>query len=99
VIEFLCASGNQRLIYFLWRPLLPDPKDDFVLELAVEAGPISRLPSTPETSRAPSASGFGDSAAGAPCNNKREAMTLNVTVPDLMYRQIAELAARQQVSL
>jgi hypothetical protein len=26
-------------------------------------------------------------------------MTLSVTVPDTMYRQIAELAARQQVSV
>ncbi|MGD0002073.1 MAG: hypothetical protein ABSE21_18400 [Bryobacteraceae bacterium] len=26
-------------------------------------------------------------------------MTLNVTVPDRVYRQIAELAARQQVSV
>ncbi len=26
-------------------------------------------------------------------------MTLNVTVPDALYRQIAELAARQQVSV
>jgi hypothetical protein len=26
-------------------------------------------------------------------------MTLNVTVPDAMYRQIADLAARQQVSV
>jgi hypothetical protein len=26
-------------------------------------------------------------------------MTLNVTVPDTMYRQIVELAARQQVSV
>ena len=26
-----------RLILFLWRPILPDPKDDFVLELAVES--------------------------------------------------------------
>ncbi len=37
VIDFICASANLRLIYFLWRPLLPDPKDDFVLELAVES--------------------------------------------------------------
>jgi len=36
VIQFLCANANLRLIFFLWRPLLPDPKDDFVLELAVE---------------------------------------------------------------
>lgn len=37
VIHFLCAEANLRLIFFLWRPLLPDPKDDFVLELAVES--------------------------------------------------------------
>jgi len=24
--------------FFLWRPFLPDPKDDMVLELAVKAG-------------------------------------------------------------
>jgi predicted nucleic acid-binding protein len=24
-------------VYFLWRPCLPDPKDDMVLELAVAA--------------------------------------------------------------
>jgi putative PIN family toxin of toxin-antitoxin system len=37
VLYFLCANANLRLIFFLWRPLLPDPKDDFVLELAVES--------------------------------------------------------------
>jgi putative PIN family toxin of toxin-antitoxin system len=37
VLRFLCANANLRLIFFLWRPLLPDPKDDFVLELAVES--------------------------------------------------------------
>jgi predicted nucleic acid-binding protein len=37
VIHFLCASANLRLIFFLWRPFLPDPEDNFVLELAVES--------------------------------------------------------------
>jgi predicted nucleic acid-binding protein len=27
-----------REIFYLWRPALPDPKDDFILELAVESG-------------------------------------------------------------
>ena len=27
----------HRRIFFLWRPFLKDPKDDMVLELAVEA--------------------------------------------------------------
>jgi putative PIN family toxin of toxin-antitoxin system len=37
VMHFLCANANLRHIFFLWRPLPPDPKDHFVLELAVES--------------------------------------------------------------
>ena len=35
VLRFLCSVANRQNIYFLWRPILPDPKDDMVLELAV----------------------------------------------------------------
>ncbi len=37
VIDFLCQNANLREIFYLWRPTLRDPKDDFVLELAVES--------------------------------------------------------------
>ena len=37
ILDYLCSVANQRQIYFLWRPFLKDPKDDMVLELAVEA--------------------------------------------------------------
>ena len=37
IIDYLCLVANHRQIFFLWRPFLPDPKDDMVLELAVEA--------------------------------------------------------------
>lgn len=37
VLDFLCRTANLREIFYLWRPTLPDPKDDFVLELAVES--------------------------------------------------------------
>jgi putative PIN family toxin of toxin-antitoxin system len=37
VLCFLCASADLRPIFFLWRPGLPDPNDDFLLELAVES--------------------------------------------------------------
>ncbi|MDZ8241211.1 MAG: putative toxin-antitoxin system toxin component, PIN family [Nostoc sp. ChiQUE01a] len=36
-IEFHCSVAKQHQIFFLWRPYLPDPKDDMVLELAVKA--------------------------------------------------------------
>lgn len=37
ILDFLCTTANLRQIFYLWRPVLPDPKDDFVLELAVES--------------------------------------------------------------
>jgi len=37
LVDFLCGVGEKREIYFLWRPLLRDPKDEMVLEVAVEA--------------------------------------------------------------
>ncbi|MGV0027221.1 putative toxin-antitoxin system toxin component, PIN family [Phormidesmis priestleyi] len=38
LIEFHCSVAKKHRIFFLWRPYLPDPKDDMVLELAVAAG-------------------------------------------------------------
>lgn len=38
VLDGFCVRGEPRKIHFLWRPHLPDPKDDHVLELAVAAG-------------------------------------------------------------
>jgi putative PIN family toxin of toxin-antitoxin system len=35
VLGFLCSVAHRQKIFYLWRPLLPDPKDDMVLELAV----------------------------------------------------------------
>lgn len=37
LVDYLCKIGNQHRISFLWRPILNDPKDDMVLELAVAA--------------------------------------------------------------
>lgn len=38
IIDYICTVANRRTIFYLWRPLLKDPKDDMVLELAVAAG-------------------------------------------------------------
>jgi putative PIN family toxin of toxin-antitoxin system len=37
VVDYLCSVAHLQQIFYLWRPLLPDPKDDLVLELAVAA--------------------------------------------------------------
>ena len=37
ILDYFCSVAHLQTIFFLWRPLLPDPKDDLVLELAVAA--------------------------------------------------------------
>lgn len=38
IIDYLCSVAHLHEIYFLWRPVLRDAKDDMVLELAVTSG-------------------------------------------------------------
>jgi putative PIN family toxin of toxin-antitoxin system len=38
IIDYLCGVAHLQEIHFLWRPVLRDPQDDHVLELATEAG-------------------------------------------------------------
>jgi len=37
ILDYICLVGEKRKIFYLWRPYLKDPKDDMVLELAVES--------------------------------------------------------------
>ena len=41
ILDFVCRSTRHRAVYYSWRPYLPDPGDDMVLELAVVAGGAS----------------------------------------------------------
>jgi putative PIN family toxin of toxin-antitoxin system len=36
-LDYLCMVGNWHEVFFLWRPILNDPEDDMILELAVRA--------------------------------------------------------------
>ena len=37
IIDYLCRVSTYYRIHYLWRPLLRDPNDDMVLEVAVAA--------------------------------------------------------------
>jgi putative PIN family toxin of toxin-antitoxin system len=37
-LDFLLSASHLQEVFFLWRPALPDPDDDLILELAVAAG-------------------------------------------------------------
>lgn len=36
-LDFICSVAQRQGIFFLWRPMLRDPNDDMVAELAVAA--------------------------------------------------------------
>jgi predicted nucleic acid-binding protein len=38
ILDYLCAVSVCQTVFYLWRPFLPDSKDDMVLELAVASG-------------------------------------------------------------
>lgn len=37
LLDYLCHIANLHEVHFLWRPILNDPKDDMLLDLAVRA--------------------------------------------------------------
>ena len=37
VLDYMCQQATFQEIFYLWRPHLKDPKDDMVLELALNA--------------------------------------------------------------
>ena len=38
LLNYLCEIANRQTIFYLWRPVLRDPNDDLVLEVAVAGG-------------------------------------------------------------
>lgn len=36
-IDYLCRIADRHKVFYLWRPILKDPDDDMVLELAISA--------------------------------------------------------------
>lgn len=38
IINYICKVSHHQKIHYLWRPLLKDPQDDMILELAVASG-------------------------------------------------------------
>jgi putative PIN family toxin of toxin-antitoxin system len=38
LLDYHCETGHRTRVHFRWRPFLPDPGDDMVLETAVAAG-------------------------------------------------------------
>lgn len=37
ILDLICSRAEQREVFFRWRPFLPDPDDDMLVELAIAA--------------------------------------------------------------
>ena len=37
ILDYFLSKSRIRKVFYLWRPYLKDPKDDLVLEVAVES--------------------------------------------------------------
>jgi putative PIN family toxin of toxin-antitoxin system len=37
IVDYVCSVARHHRVFFLWRPLLRDPNDDMVAEVAVAA--------------------------------------------------------------
>ena len=37
ILDYICQASEKHKINYLWRPFLQDPKDDFILELAIKS--------------------------------------------------------------
>jgi putative PIN family toxin of toxin-antitoxin system len=37
IIDYMCSVAVRQEVFYLWRPVLKDPGDDLVLELAIAA--------------------------------------------------------------
>ena len=37
ILDQICSRAHEQRIFFLWRPFLPDPDDDMLVELAIAA--------------------------------------------------------------
>lgn len=38
IVDYICLVAKRQPIFLLWRPLLRDPKDDMIAEVAIAAG-------------------------------------------------------------
>lgn len=38
LLDYVCHVGHRQHVFYLWRPTLRDPNDDFVLELGIASG-------------------------------------------------------------
>ena len=97
VINRIAQFARQQTIHYLWRGILPDPKDDMVLEVAVAAGATHLV--TFNCKHLKQASEFGI-AVVTPLRVSYPIMsTLSLRIPDSLHRTLKSAAEQDGVSI
>lgn len=94
VLDYICSVADHRAIFYLWRPFLPDPTDDLLLELAVEAGADYIVThNLRDFTGADQFGGFSPASPGGPMSS------ISLRLPESLHKQARELAAREDISI
>lgn len=101
ILDYLFGVGKRQEIFFLWRPLLRNPGDDMVLELAVAGGCDAIVTYNVRD--------FGDVGSFrievmtprgvSRADRSLQMSTLSLRLPNSLPREIRELAKREGISI
>ena len=100
IIDYICSVANRRRIFFLWCPYLRDPKDDMVLELAVEARCYYIVSYNKRHFAGVEKFGLRVLTPQEFLRDWRDRMsTLSLRFPESLHKQLKELAKQEGVSI
>lgn len=101
LLDFLCAHGTHQSVFFLWRPVLPDPADDFVLKLrGGERRGVHCDLQSPGLRRGGAVRAPDRHREGTVADSRGDSMsTVQIRLPDSLYRRIQQAAEEDGISV
>ena len=98
IIDYLCQVAVRQPIFFLWRPLLRDPADDMVAEAGFAAGAEAII--THNRRDFVGVESLGLAVLSPRVLEEDTTMsTLSLRLPESIHLRLAEVAAREGVSI
>lgn len=102
LVDYLCLVAIKQDVFFLWRPLLRDPDDDMIVEVAVAASCTGVVTHNIRDFGAARTLGLeiwtpGEFLSRPP--RRQLVGTLSLRLPESLHRKLAEVAEQEGISL